>query len=165
MYEPDRHGTNNLMLTGLSVEEDELIQSLIREGVRFVVVGMSAAILQKAPGVTQDIDLWFDHGQIDLLSEACRKVGATYYWRKTPPGISGPGIDQIDVVWHCDGLNDFTTEYERSLELEIAPGMILKVLPLERIIVSKRAAGRRKDKAVLPMLQDVLKTLKGQKKK
>jgi hypothetical protein len=92
-------------------------------------------------------------------------VGATYYWRKTPPGISGPGIDQIDVVWHCDGLNDFTTEYERSLELEIAPGMILKVLPLERIIVSKRAAGRRKDKAVLPMLQDVLKTLKGQKKK
>jgi hypothetical protein len=149
-----------LLLVGLSDEEIELIRSLLEENVKFMVVGMSSAILQNAPGMTQDIDIWFGNGQIDRLSTACRRVGATCYWRSNPPAIDGPGIDQIDVVWHCDGLNDFAKEYENAVEVEIAPGLVVRALPLARIIASKRAAGRPKDKAALPMLRDVLKTLK-----
>lgn len=149
-----------MLLAGLSTEETDLIRSLLEEEIRFMVVGMSSAILQNAPGVTQDIDLWFERGQGDRLIEACRKVGATYYWRSNPPKIYGPGIDQVDVVWHCHGLNSFADEYENAVSVEIAPGLTVRALPLERIIVSKRAAGRLKDKAVLPMLRDVLKTLK-----
>jgi hypothetical protein len=61
---------------------------------------------------------------------------------------------------HCHGLSSFTTEYEGALDVEIAPDLVVKALPLARIIASKRAAGRPKDKAALPMLRDVLKALK-----
>ena len=152
------------MLGGLSDEEVNLLRALLNEGVEFMVVGMGAAILQNAPGVTQDIDLWFAPGQGDRLASACRKVGAAYYWRSNPPGIDGPGIDQVDVVWHCDGLGPFADEYEKAVVVEVAPDLALKVLPIERIIASKKAAGRLKDRAVLPMLRDVLKTLRRNQK-
>lgn len=148
------------MISGLSPEEEALVRSLVEEGLRFMVVGMGAAILQDAPGVTQDIDLWFDQGQVDYLAEACRRVGATYYWRNNPPCVGGPGIDQVDVVWNCHGLRSFAEEYEGAVDVELAPGLVVKVLPLDRIIASKKAAGRLKDRAVLPMLRDVLKTLR-----
>ncbi len=148
------------MIEGLSSEEADLLVALTEAKVRFMVVGMGAAILQSAPGVTQDLDLWFGRGQIDQLIGACQRVGATYYWRANPPGISGPGLDQIDVVWHCHGIESFEREYENAVEVSVAPGLVVKALPLERIIASKKAAGRLKDKSVLPMLRDVLKTLK-----
>jgi hypothetical protein len=148
------------MLNGLSDEEAALITSLVSHHVRFMVVGMSAAILQNAPGVTQDVDLWFDVGQVDELSAACERVGATYYWRANPPKIEGPGIDQVDVVWNCQGLGTFKREYAGAADVELAPGLTVKVLPLDRIIASKKAAGRLKDKAVLPMLREVVRTLK-----
>lgn len=149
-----------MLLVGLSDEEVALLRALVAEGVEFMVVGMSAAILQSAPGVTQDVDLWFKRGQADQLTRACRSVGATYYWRSTPPRIAGPGVEQVDVVWNCEGLESFTTEYAGAVEAEVAPGLVVKVLPLDRVVVSKRAAGRPKDKAVLPMLVDVLRTLR-----
>lgn len=152
------------MTGGLSAEEVNLLRSLLDEGVNFMVVGMGAAVLQSAPGVTQDLDLWFAPGQSDRLASACRKVGATYYWRTNPPAIGGPGFDQIDVVWHCHGLKSFAEEYEGAISVEIAPGLVVKVLPIERIIASKKATGRLKDKAVLPMLRDVLKTLRSERK-
>jgi len=145
------------VLGGLSDAEALLLGALDEEGVRFMVVGMGAAILQDAPGVTQDLDLWFAPGQGNRLATACRKVGATYYWRLKPPAIDGPGIDQVDVVWNCQGLRDFDTEYEGSLSVEVAPGLAVRVLPLDRVIASKRAAGRPKDRAALPMLRDVLR--------
>ena len=150
------------MLEGLSAEEVGLLKSLLEHKIRFMVVGMSSAILQNAPGVTQDIDLWFEGGQVLQLAEACAKVGASYYWRNDPPLIDGPGIDQIDVVWNCDGLQSFAKEYDRAIDVEAAPGLVVKALPIDRIIVSKKAAGRLKDKAVLPMLRDVLKLLKSE---
>ena len=91
-------------------------------------------------------------------------MGATYYWRSNPPEIDGPGIDQVDVVWNCQGLESFEREYEGAVRAEVAPDLVVMVLPLDRIIVSKKAAGRRKDKAVLPMLRDVLKILKHDRK-
>lgn len=37
-----------------------LLSALQKEKVRFQIVGMTAAILQGAPGVTLDADLWLD---------------------------------------------------------------------------------------------------------
>jgi hypothetical protein len=68
------------------------------------------------------------------------------------------------VVWHCHGIEDFEKEYENAVEVSVAPGLVVKALPLERIIASKKAAGRLKDKAVLPMLRDVLKTLRNDRR-
>jgi hypothetical protein len=37
-----------------------LLAALVAEKIRFQVIGMTAAILQGAPGVTLDADLWID---------------------------------------------------------------------------------------------------------
>lgn len=39
--------------------EQRLFAELNRRGVRFLLVGLSAAVLQGADVVTQDLDLWF----------------------------------------------------------------------------------------------------------
>lgn len=44
----------------LSESELRLLASLVRHRVRFMVVGLSAAALQGAPVVTEDVDLWFE---------------------------------------------------------------------------------------------------------
>ena len=47
-----------------------------------------------------------------------------------------------------------STEYRRA-ELIEWEGAVVRVLPLERIIRSKEAADRDKDRAVLPLLRDI----------
>jgi hypothetical protein len=72
-----------------------------------------------------------------------------------PPSLGGSLGDRFDVVLTMSGLEDFQTEYERSKDIEL-DGVALRVLPLERIIVSKRAANRAKDRAALPALEAAL---------
>jgi hypothetical protein len=53
------------------------------------------------------------------------------------------------------GLRDFATEYASSKAVEI-DGIVVRVLPLERIVDSKKAANRAKDRAALPALEAAL---------
>ncbi len=48
---------------------------------------------------------------------------------------------------------------ERTARSGPAPGVVVPVLPLERISASKRAANREKDRVVLPVLEDTLAAL------
>ncbi|MBX3191109.1 MAG: hypothetical protein KF819_29195 [Labilithrix sp.] len=57
-----------------------------------------------------------------------------------------------------DGLGTFADEYERAIPVEV-DGIVLRVLPLERIIASKRASKRSKDLAALPALEEALAVL------
>ena len=57
------------------------------------------------------------------------------------------------------GLNSFDEEYAGSLEIAIVGNVVVRVLPLSRIIASKRATGRDKDRAILPVLEDALRTI------
>ena len=42
----------------LTERELRFLRELVRHNVRFLIVGLSAAALQGAPVVTQDVDLW-----------------------------------------------------------------------------------------------------------
>ncbi len=64
-------------------------------------------------------------------------------------------LDRVDVVLTASGLESFEREYTGAREYEL-DGVRVKVLPLERVIVSKRAAKRPKDLAQIPMLEAVL---------
>jgi hypothetical protein len=58
-----------------------------------MVVGLSAAALQGAPVVTQDVDLWFDDLNDPGIHQALREVGAAYVpplHLKGPPDYTGP---------------------------------------------------------------------------
>jgi hypothetical protein len=139
----------------LSECEVVFLRELIRSRSRFLVVGLGAAVLQGADAVTQDLDLWFHSLGDPAIAAAARKAGGAFVTRTSPPMISGEGLDRIDLVTHCDGLRTFDTEYKNAVDVRVADFSI-KILPLERIIASKKAAGRPKDRAVLEALRATL---------
>jgi hypothetical protein len=142
----------------LSEGERAFLQALNALGVRYLVVGMSAALLQGARGATEDIDLWFEQLSDPRIGEAARRAGGVWVTRTQPPLLGGRAGDRWDVVTTMSGLPDFAREYVGSHEL-VLDGVAVRVLPLERIIASKRAANRPKDQAVLYTLESTLKVI------
>lgn len=139
----------------LTDAELAFLRELVRRKIRFLVVGLGAAVLQGADAVTQDLDLWFRSLGDPAIAEAARAAGGVFAARTSPPMIAGEGLDRIDVVTRCQGLKSFDAEYAKAVDLSVLDFSI-KILPLERVIASKSAAGRPKDKAVLEALRAAL---------
>ena len=141
----------------LTSAERALLEALNALGVRYLIVGMGAALIQGAPGTTQDLDLWFGRIDAERLGEAARAAGGLYTpgFGFQPPAVGGEGLDRVDVVLTASGLESFETELEGARDYDL-DGVPVKVLPLERVIVSKRAAKRPKDSAQLPILEAAL---------
>ena len=140
-----------------SESELRLLRALLRHKVRFMVVGLSAATLQGAPVVTQDIDLWFEHlGEVKML-RALREVGAGYAAPSVinPPTLAGAGSELFDIVLRMDGLGKFADEFKNCIEISLGRQK-LEVPLLERILASKLAANRPKDQLAIPVLRDAL---------
>lgn len=139
--------------------ERRFLEALGELGVRYLIVGVGAAVMQGAPLVTQDIDLWFEDRLDPRLDEAAKRAGGIYipgHFGMMPTQVGGGAIgDRIDVVITAQGLDTFAIEYDGAPLLDL-DGLHVKVLPLARVIVSKRAAGRAKDLAVLPALEAAL---------
>ena len=134
-----------------------------------MVVGLSAATLQGAPVVTQDVDLWFGKLGALKISRALQTVGAAYVppSNLNPPLLAGAGAELFDIVIRMDGLGTFADEIRNCVEIPLGRQK-LKVLSLERILASKIAANRAKDKLTIPVLRDALaatQTLKRRAKK
>ena len=140
--------------------EMEFLKELVRQKVEFMIVGLSAAALQGAPVVTQDIDLWFRALPDPGLARALKKVHGDYVppTARSAPMFAGKGIELFDIVLRMDGLGEFDEEKKQTIRVSL--GRIkVPVLNLARIIVSKKAAGREKDRLVLKVLSDALKAI------
>ena len=146
----------------LTPAERALLAALRSRGIRFLIIGLGAAVLEGAPVATQDLHLWFERLDSDQLALAAKEAGG--FWVPAfglqPPAFGGDGLSRIDVVLTARGLRQFTEEYDVSEEREIE-GVTVRVLPLERVIASKRATGRRKDTASLPALEATLRARRG----
>ena len=140
-----------------SESELRLLGVLLKRKVRFMVVGLSAATLQGAPVVTQDVDLWFESLGEPKISRALQEVGAAYVPPSdiNPPMLAGAGAELFDIVIRMDGLGTFADEIKNCVEIPLGRQK-LKVLSLERILASKLAANRAKDKLAVPVLRDAL---------
>ena len=142
--------------------ERALLDALNRKQVRFMIVGLSAAVLQGANTATRDIDIWFEDVSDPRIGEAVREangiwVSGTFGMR--PPQIGGDELgDRLDVVTHMHGLGKFADEFVNT-SLITVDELPLRILNLERILVSKRAAGRTKDLAAIPALEEALAAL------
>jgi hypothetical protein len=141
----------------LTPAERTLLRALRALDVPFLLVGMGAALVEGAQGTTQDLDLWF--GQLDAgkLSEAARRAGGFYTAGigLQQPTLGGDGLDRVDLVLTAQGLGPFDEEYRQAREYDL-DGVPVHVLPLERVIASKRAANRAKDAAQIPLLEAAL---------
>lgn len=142
-----------------SLNESELrfLRALLRRRVRFMVVGLSAAALQGAPVVTQDVDLWFEDLSDPRIREALREVDGAYVPPsvQNPPMFAGGGVELFDIVLTLHGLGTFAKEWSNCVEVSLGRHK-LKVLRVDRILASKRAANRPKDWLVIPVLEDSL---------
>jgi hypothetical protein len=85
----------------LSEGELRLLEFLTSPGVRFMIVGLSAATLQGAPVVTQDVDLWFENLNDLRLTQALRGVGAAYVppFGYNPLMLAGAHTDPLWCGW------------------------------------------------------------------
>ena len=125
----------------LTDAERRFVHELEARGIRYLIVGMSAALIQGARGATEDIDIWFEDVTDPRIPEAVRAAG----------GIR----ERLDVVTRVDGLDDFATELAGAVR-EMVDDVTLPLLPLRRILVSKLAAGRSKDLAAIHSIEDAV---------
>jgi predicted nucleotidyltransferase len=145
--------------SALNPGERAVLDALNRHGVRFMLVGLSAALLQGANTATQDIDLWFEDLADPRIAAAIREAGGIWVsgsFGMRPPQIGGDSVgDRLDVVTHMHGLGSFSEELAHALEVTV-DGVPVRVLHLRRILVSKRATNRPKDQAAIPALEEAL---------
>jgi hypothetical protein len=138
----------------LTPGERRLFASLRQRQVRFILLGMGAALLEGVPVATQDLDVWFEDAGNPAIRDAARDAGGFWIggFGMQPPAFGGAGLERIDIVLTAHGLDPFPVEYQRTIVHQIE-GTTLHILPLERIIATKRATGRPKDLAQLPILE------------
>lgn len=143
----------------LSESELKFLRALVSRDVRFIVVGSFAAALQGTPVITQGVHLWFEDLSDPMIREALREVGASYVppMQMNPPMFAGGGLELFDIVLRMDGLGKFAEELPHCIDVPIGSATI-KVLSTPRILASKRAAGRDKDKLVISVLADSIAT-------
>ena len=120
---------------------------------------MSAAILQGVIVTTLDVDIWVDlpERQYIRLMNLVLKQGGTALARTLYALADGRLVNFLFTV---HGVKDFSTEYQGAVEAKIE-GEPVKVLPLDRILQSKKTILRDKDR--LHILQ-IERFLKGRKR-
>ena len=159
------------MSDDLAFEPEIVLRSLNDHGVRYVLIGGYAAVLHGSPTVTLDADICAARGKENLeqLARALRSVHARIRTATDPEGIpvslDGEFLSKMTMMNFVTdgGAFDLTftpaafpsgydgfAEHAVSYDLD---GLIVPVASLADIIRSKRAAGRPKDLAVLPILE------------
>jgi hypothetical protein len=148
----------------------DLLRLLARHGVGHVVVGGVAAVLQGAPIFTGDLDVVHSRTPENLrrLLAALAEVHAFYRTRadrRFEPGeaeLASPGhqllstdLGDLDLLGTVGEGRSYDELTGRTVRFEL-PGASVEVLDLAAIIELKEALGREKDRAVLPLLRQVL---------
>jgi hypothetical protein len=140
-----------------------LLEAIEAEHIGYIAIGMTAAIAQGVMANTLDVDLWIDlpPRQYMRLLNLSRRLGATigantvvYLEDGTP----------VNFVYEVTGLRRFSRERQQVAFARIH-GHEVPVLRLERIVKSKQAVGRDKDKLHILLIRDFLRCKRGLRRK
>ena len=142
-------------------QEVKFLKELVKNKIDFILVGLSAATLQGVPVATQDVDLWFKNIEDPKIKKVLKKFGAAYIppFQLYPPTFAGGGLGLFDIVLTMHGLGPFEEEIKKVQKISLGDFKV-PILSLERIIKSKKATGRQKDKITLPVLEDAWLVIK-----
>jgi hypothetical protein len=146
-----------------------VLATLRRHGVRFVLVGGVAAVIEGAPIATFDLDVVPDREarNIDRLVEALAELKARYRGRRrlrpAPDALRGPGhhllmtrCGPLDILGVIGKERDFRALLPHSRR-RVLGGTSLRVLDLETQIAVKEELDFAKDRAVVPILKATLR--------
>lgn len=151
---------------------ERIIVTLTDAQTEFIVVGGISAVLHGVPIVTQDLDICYRRSPENLVRLAAALRPLNPRLRGLPPDL--PGLfeehslqqganftlevenENLDLLAEMTGLGGYEQVVGFAEEMEVAQRRV-KVLALGDLIKSKRAVGRPKDLAVLPVLEATLR--------
>ena len=137
----------------LNSDYRDMLQLLLENGVRFLLVGAYAMGAHGYPRATGDIDIWVESGEDNssrvyrALAEFGAPLGEIDEATFVKPGVVfqiGVAPRRIDVMSSISGVG-FDQAYEHRQIVEI-DGLSVPILSLEDLIQNKRATGRTKDR-------------------
>ncbi len=138
-------------------QAEEIREAFARHGVRYLFIGKSGAILLGYPDTTQDADLFLEKSPANgsAAADALRDLGFALTDEQAAEIGRGKDFVQLkngpfdlDLVFAPDGIGSFAEAWRRRVDVEGFP-----VCHPDDIIRSKEAAGRAKDREVLPRLR------------
>jgi hypothetical protein len=138
-------------------QAEEIRAAFAEQGVRYLFLGKSGAILLGFPDTTQDADLFLDktpeNGRAAVA--ALRRLGFELSTEEDAQIESGKDFVQLkngpfdlDLIFAPDGIERFEDAWQRHVEVEG-----FAVCHIDDIIASKEATGRSKDLESLPRLK------------
>jgi len=155
---------------------ERIVSALAEAQCQFVIVGGLSAVLHGAPIVTQDLDVCYRRTPENLTRIAKALAPFDLRLRDIPEGVPdtfdrrsldfGTNFtlalrdgEEFDLLGEMAAIGGYDAIIGRSAEMEVA-GHLIAVLSLEDLIRTKRAAGRPKDLAALPILEATLQVLR-----
>jgi predicted nucleotidyltransferase len=158
---------------------EDLLKELNRLGVEFIVIGGMAAVAHGSAYLTIDLDLCYSRRTENLQKIAEALATFQPSLRGAPPDLPfrldaatiragmnftlSTTFGDLDILGEVTGLGGYAEALRFSEEVELY-GMRCRVLTLEGLIKTKRAAGRPKDLMILPELEALLAIRKSQNK-
>ena len=140
-----------------------ILGALHEQHLEAVLIGNAAAAIHGAPVTTLGFDFMFTMTPANLrkLKAVARSLGAMILRAYYPVSKLYRVMDdatglQADFMPAIHGVRSFEGLRSRAVEREI-DGQTLLVASLDDIIASKKAAGRDRDLAVLPVLEQTRK--------
>jgi hypothetical protein len=148
----------------------ELLQVLDHHDVSYIVVGGVAAIVEGAPVTTLDLDIVYEQTaeNTEHLTEALLSINAHY---RDPAGryivpdqrrlmttrtnLLATDLGPLDVLSEI-GEGERYYQLLGFTRVRTIGGIEVRILGLEKVIETKEAANRDKDRAVLPVLRKTL---------
>jgi predicted nucleotidyltransferase len=148
-----------------------LLPLLVRNNVRFIVIGGGAAIAHGSARATYDVDVVYARDPENLRNLASALQPHQPYLRGAPPGLPfrwdertihaglnftlTTDLGDLDLLGEVTGGGTYEQLLPASEEME-AFGVRCRFVNLEKLIELKRAAGRPKDLEAVAELQALL---------
>ncbi len=119
---------------------------------------MTAAVLQGIMMNTLDTDIWVDlpSRQYIRLWNIIQEQGGSALTQTLYVLEDGK---VVNFLFEVTGLRSFAAEFKHAVTRKI-DGISVKVLPLERILKSKKTVLRDKDRVHIPLIESLLRVKK-----
>jgi hypothetical protein len=148
-------------VTKIAQNQLELLRVLKEHGVEFVVVGGVAAQVHGWQGTTADLDIAVarDETNFQRLERALASLGAVAGF---PGGLGTPfrtRYGRLEILRRADGVGEYANWLHKASTKELEDGLTIVVAAPDDILRSKEAAGRDKDRDVLPQMREDFRDL------